>query len=281
MLMRDDLDYIMIKVGFKDYEIHVETYGKGQPLIILNGIMMSTKSWIPFIEDFSKDNQLILIDFLDQGQSSKLVHLDYDQSIQVEALHHVIKHLKLEKINLLGISYGGEVAIQYALKHSEYVEKLLLFNTTAWTSPWLKEIGHAWKMASFSGESYYATTIPVIYSPSFYTSNIEWIENRKKTLIPIFSDKDFIDSMNRLTDSAEDYDKRKELRRLKTKTLVVSSDTDFVTPVLEQKLIVDSLENVDHIIIPNCGHASMYEAPVLFKSLVLGFIKDQTEFKLQ
>lgn len=271
----------MTKVDFKNYQIHVEVYGKGQPLIILNGIMMSTKSWQPFIKDFSKNNQLVLIDFLDQGQSSKLENIQYDQSLQVEALHAVVKKLKLENINLLGISYGGEVAIQYALKYRDLVDKLLLFNTTAWTSPWLKEIGHAWKMASYSGKSYYATTIPVIYSPSFYTNNLDWIENRKKTLIPIFDDKDFINSMNRLTDSAENYDKRKEILSLKTKTLVVSSDTDFVTPILEQKLIVESLENADHIIIPNCGHASMYEAPVLFKSLVLGFISDQEVFILQ
>ena len=280
MLMQEVLAYTMIKVPFKDYFIHVEIYGKGQPLIILNGIMMSVKSWVPFIEDFSKDNQLILIDLLDQGESSKLIDQQYDQSIQVDALHAVIEHLKLDKVNLLGISYGGEVAIQYALKHNKYVSKLLLFNTTAWTSPWLKEIGHAWKMASYSGASYYATTIPVIYSPNFYTNNIDWIENRKKALIPIFDDKGFIDRMNRLTDSAEDYDKRSELFKIKNQTLVVSSDTDFVTPISEQRLIVDSLENVDHIIIPNCGHASMYEAPVLFKTLVLGFIKDQTEFKI-
>ena len=268
----------MIKIPFQNHQIHVEVYGEGSPLVILNGIMMSTKSWAPFIEDFSKNNQLILLDFLDQGQSSKLHTLKYNQEIQVDVLHTVIEHLKLDKVNLFGISYGGEIAIQYALKHPNHIEKLLLFNTTSWTSPWLKEMGHAWNMASHSGESYYATTIPVIYSPLFYTENIEWIEKRKEILIPVFSDPEFINSMVRLTDSAEDYDVRDLIHNIKIPCLVVSSEMDFVTPLLEQELIVNNMENVNHVIIPNCGHASMYEAPNVFKSLVLGFCMKHSEF---
>ena len=48
------------------YEVHGD---EGQPLVILNGIMMSTASWKSFIPNFSRNNVAILVDFLDQGQS--------------------------------------------------------------------------------------------------------------------------------------------------------------------------------------------------------------------
>ena len=77
--------------------------------------------------------------------------------------------------------------------------------------------------------------------------------------------------MRRLVDSAETHDCRDELEKITAPTLVISSQYDFLTPLHEQELIVKKLTNVQHVIIPNCGHASMYEQPLLFTSLVLGF----------
>ena len=55
----------MATLEFQDYSIYYEVYGKGKPLLILNGIMMSTASWQMFIASFSQKNQLILVDMLD------------------------------------------------------------------------------------------------------------------------------------------------------------------------------------------------------------------------
>jgi len=45
---------------------------------------------------------------LDQGQSSKLLGETYTQAIQVETLLALIDHLKLMRVSLAGISYGGK-----------------------------------------------------------------------------------------------------------------------------------------------------------------------------
>lgn len=258
---------------FNEKNIYYEIHGEGVPLVILNGIMMSTKSWADFIPAFSKNNQLILVDFIDQGQSDK--HPDaYDHSIQVEVVEALCLHLNLEKINLFGISYGGEIALQYAIKYPSRIIKLLLFNTTAWTSDWLEEVGNAWNLAADNWESYYATTIPVIYSPQFYVREIEWIRKRKEVLKSVFSDTVFIESMKRLTDSSKGYDCRHSLGTITAPTLIVSSEYDFVTPKNEQEYLAQNIANSSWVTIPNVGHASMYEAPELFKTLVLGFISN-------
>ena len=97
------------------YEIHGE---KGEPIVVLNGIMMSTLSWKPFIKDFSKNNVLILVDFLDQGRSDRMTE-SYDHSIQVRLVDALVDVLPYDKVNVMGISYGGEIAIQYALAHPD------------------------------------------------------------------------------------------------------------------------------------------------------------------
>ena len=259
---------------YKQYNVYYDVIGSGEPLVILNGIMMSTKSWDIFAKPFSENNTLIRVDFLDQGQSDKVPNLAYDQWIQVDLLKALFDHLSLNKVNIVGISYGGEVALKFTIKHQEYVRKLALFNTTAKTSDWLKEIGEGWIIAgrTRNPEAYYKVAIPVIYSSEFYRTNLKWMKKREQALKPIFSNSDFLDAMERLTKSAENHDVISDLSKIKVPTLVVSSDQDYLTPTHEQQVIVDNIKDSRHIIIPKVGHASMYEVPELFISLVLGFV---------
>lgn len=261
---------------FKDHSIYFEIHGEGEPLLILNGIMMSTASWTPFLDTLTKFNQVVLVDFLDQGQSSTLDNITYSHSVQIEVVHQLLQHLSIKSVNLFGISYGGEIAIQFSLKHPQFIKRLLLFNTTAWTSPWLQEIGDAWNKASSDPENYYSTTIPVIYSPTFYNNNIEWMKRRKEVLLEVFARPKFINAMVRLTNSSVGYDVRKDIHKITAPTLVVASDTDFVTPIEEQRYLAKHIPNSSLVVLENSGHASMYEHPEVFVSLVLGFVNTPT-----
>jgi pimeloyl-ACP methyl ester carboxylesterase len=273
------------KLPFLDFEgkkVYYETYGVGKPIVLLNGIMMSTMSWQVFKDVLSANNQLILVDFLDQGKSDKMEGISYTQDIQVEVLKALFDELKLSKVNITGISYGGEVALEFSVKYEEYVEKLILFNTTAKTTPWLRDIGIGWNRSVGDPLDYYCTTIPVIYSPKFYNEKNDWMNNRKALLTEkVFNQKAFMDSMVRLTESAESHDVTKELSKIKVSTLIVSCENDYITPMPEQKLINDLIKNSELVVLPNTGHGSMYERPVLFTALLLGFVNmSQSEFKI-
>ena len=118
----------MARFVFRDKSIYYEEYGRGKPLIVLNGIMMSCASWKEFIEPFSARNRLILVDFLDQGKSDRMTGQEYDHAIQVEVVKELVDFLGLDKVCLMGISYGSEVAMEFTLKYPQHVERLLLFN---------------------------------------------------------------------------------------------------------------------------------------------------------
>jgi len=257
---------------YQGKKIYYEVHGEGAPLVILNGIMMSTVSWSMFLPELIKKNQVILLDFFDQGQSDKMEH-EYKQDLQVEVVNAVIQELKLDKINLLGISYGGEVALQFALKYGHFVKKLLLFNTSAWTNPWLHDIGAGWKQVAKTndGELFYNVTIPIIYSPRFYVQNAEGMNARKEILKTVFNPS-FLAAVFRLIESAEGYDIRDRLPNIKAKTLIVGSDFDFITPAPDQQEIHDGIPHSTYFEIKNCGHASMYEKPEEFLSIVIGYL---------
>lgn len=264
---------------FKDYSIKYIVDGNFESdkevIILVNGIMMSSLSWEIFKGSFSKNNTLIRFDMIDQGESSKHSS-NYDLSLQVDVLNELIKELKLTSVNIVGISYGASVALKYSIEYPDVVKKLILANGVAKTSPWLKAIGDGWNQVAETrnGLAYYNISIPYIYSPMFYTKNIKWMEDRKKILVPLFSDPSFLDSMIRLTKSAETHDTTKELNIIKANSLIISSENDFLTPEFEQVYLNENIANSKLIHLPGAGHASMYEEPELFAAIVLGFINN-------
>lgn len=260
---------------FEGKKVYYETHGAGTPIVVLNGIMMSCASWGAFVAPFSAHNRLILLDFFDQGRSEKLVGQAYTQTLQAEVLRGLLDHLGLERARLLGISYGGEVAMQFAVLYPGRVDRLALFNTTARTGAWLGDIGDGWNLAARDAESYYLATIPIIYSPGFYQTHSDWMNKRRVLLGPVFSNPDFTGAMIRLTNSARGLDLTARLCEITASTLVVSSAEDYLTPPSVQREMVARIPNCAYAMIPDCGHASMYEQPVVFTALALGFLNSE------
>ena len=263
----------MATFTYKDKRIYYEDTGQGEPLLLLNGIMMSTKSWEPFIKNLNHLTRLIRLDFVDQGQSEKMSST-YTQAFQAELTLALLDHLHIEKVHLAGISYGGQVALIFATLYENRLSSLMLFNTSAYTSSWLKDIGRHWILTgqSKNGLAYYQATIPVIYSQTFYETHLDWMNKRKELLIPLFENKVFLASMERLIHSAESFDVRPSIHKITVPTLIVAADQDYLTPLANQKALKSYMNHAHLVILPNIGHASMYEAPELFISLVLGFV---------
>lgn len=267
----------MAELIFQGKNVYYEVHGSGgEPIVLLNGIMMSTASWKNFIEPMSRNNTLVLVDFFDQGQSERMTE-SYDHSIQVALLDAVLEEVSAqiwyEKFNIMGISYGGEVAIQYALAHPSRVRRLILANTCGRTSPWLKKIGDGWNEVAKTGigYAYYLTTIPVIYSTQFFEERAAWMEGREGFLTQHFSKPEVLQALIRLTDSSVTYNVVDRLQEISCPTLIISSSEDALVPPTEQQLLHQKIKGSVYVTINGSGHASMYEAPEAFAALTMGF----------
>ncbi len=267
----------MAELIFDNKKVYYEVHGNGgEPIVLLNGIMMSTASWKPFIECMTAHNTLILVDFFDQGQSARMTE-SYDHSIQVELLNALLEELSgqlwRESFTLMGISYGGEVAIQYAIRYPRRVRRLVLSNTCGRTSSWLRKIGDGWNEVAKTGigYAYYLTTIPVIYSTQFFEDCAQWMDNREAYLTEYFSRPEVLQALIRLTDSSRDYDVVDQLHKITCPTLIISSSEDALVPPTEQQLLHERIKGSVYVTVNGSGHASMYEAPESFAALTLGF----------
>ena len=113
--------------------IYYEVYGEGEPLFLLHGYTLSSKSWLPYVNDFDKEYEVYLIDLTGHGKSDAFKE---DLSIKsvAEDLNSLTKYLKLDKIKAIGFSFGGDVLYQLALINPSLIESMITIGAVGtWT----------------------------------------------------------------------------------------------------------------------------------------------------
>lgn len=111
---------------YKSHKIFYEVMGSGHPLLLLHGNTASSRMFMNLVNEYAKHYQIIVIDFLGNGQSERLAtwsdDLWFDEAQQVITLLEV---LKLEKVNLIGTSGGALAAINVALERPDLIAKVI------------------------------------------------------------------------------------------------------------------------------------------------------------
>jgi pimeloyl-ACP methyl ester carboxylesterase len=92
-------------------KLHYEIYGAGNPVLCLHGFGASLFSWRNFIEPFSHDYQLILVDLKGSGNSPKPLDSAYSTKDHADLLYRLIQDLDLKELTLAGNSFGGALAL--------------------------------------------------------------------------------------------------------------------------------------------------------------------------
>lgn len=257
---------------YNQKKVYYEVHGEGEPIILLNGIMMSTKSWQPLLKGLH-EYQVILIDLFDQGQTDNLE--SYSISDQGNLVIHIMNELNLKQIHLVGISYGGEVALDVSIKTQTSIQTLHIFHSACYTDEHLFQLGTKWLhlTKTLQGQKFYEETIPNIYGSTFKQEHYEWMQSREILLKPIFQDEQFLNRMHRLTQSSQHFDCRDQLSNISLPTIIVSGSEDTLIPLRYQNEINQYIKHASHIIVEHVGHAMMYEKPEIFLTIILGFIQ--------
>ncbi len=262
--------YLDLKDGAK---IYYEVHGEGEPVILLHGIMMNTMSWLAFLPDLSKRFRLILLDFRDQGQSSRMSE-PYGQDIHIGDVLRLLDELDIPKVHIMGLSYGGQVALRFALQYQARIKSLCLFNTPNRVSNHLRQIGVAWETAAGlnDGERFFQLAVPFIYSEPFYETHLDFLMERQRMFKSMLT-KEWFEGFIRLSRSVKDYAvPPEELKTIKVPTLLVGADLDIVVSYRFMKDIHENIPNCEFLMIPHAGHGAFLERMNEFLTILIGFV---------
>jgi pimeloyl-ACP methyl ester carboxylesterase len=105
-------------------QLHYQTAGQGQPLVLIHGLFGSADNWGSIARHFAQQFQVISIDLRNHGRSPHSDSQTYPE--MAEDLLTLCDALGLQQMYLLGHSLGGKVAMQFATQYPERVSKLIV-----------------------------------------------------------------------------------------------------------------------------------------------------------
>ncbi len=107
-------------------KLYYETYGKGEPLLLLHGNGQSISAFSKQIPALAKKYQVIAVDTRAQGKSIDPSNIPLTYELFADDMKALLDSLQLKKVNVLGWSDGGNTALIMAIKYPTYVDKLMV-----------------------------------------------------------------------------------------------------------------------------------------------------------
>lgn len=266
--LRSETASARIRVG--DIELHYETYGSGEPILLLHGLGSSTLDWEPQIAAFSLRYQVVAVDLRGHGQSDKPAG-PYSIAGFAADIAALISQLGLGPMDVVGISMGGMVAFQLAVDAPEHVRSLVIINSgPEFPSHTLKAkllIQSRLLMLKFMGMRRLGTAIARRLFPA------PEHESLRHMFVDRFSSNDpraYEESVRAIAR----FSVAERLEEICCPVLVVSSDRDY-TPVSAKQAYLPRMASATLIVIRDAGHACNLDQPDQVNVALLDFLRSR------
>ena len=245
--------------------------GDGEPVALLNGVMMTGQSWVFQTSALRRRRRCLLHDFRGQLLSDKPEE-PWALEDHAEDLRALLDHLGIERCHLLGTSYGGEVGMIFALRWPDRIRTLTVISSVSEVGPELDRVVAGWAEAALSApETLYRLSVPDNFSPGFVEANPDVIRQGEERLAACPAD--FFPAFARLVDAFRALDLTADLHRIACPTLVLVGELDALKPPEYSRRIAERIPGAELLLIPDAGHAVILEKPQEINTAVLGFLE--------
>ncbi len=264
--------------------------GSGPTLVCHGGGPGFSALYLGDLGGLDRHLELVLLDPRGTGRSDRPDDpRAYAIQDYVDDLEELRRHLRVERINLLGHSHGGIVAMAYAAKHPDRLERLILASTFARWAP-EQEAAMEEAIGSHADEPWYADAKAALDAEQAgeFTTDQEMSDLAFQELPFYFSrygdgERAYLETLRADLSNADalrffnqeiflTFDLCSELEKITAPTLVIAGDDDFITGPLSAAEIEEGVADVSKVIIPACGHFLFVEAPEPFGEAVVSFL---------
>jgi len=259
----------------KSRRIHYELTGPedGPACVLVNGLTQYVKLWMPFRDGLvARGFRVASYDMLGQGQSDK-PRLFIDQSDQIDVLGALIAELGPRPIFVGGISFGGVIALRYAIEHPSTIAGLVPMSSFAEIPPQLMRLGMAMRTALILGGTTYLQDL--LFPMNFSNA---WLE-AKADLIDLATHRGWlindVYALQNLMESFLDFEPlTPKLSSIDVPTLIMTGEYDFLTPRKLQDSLRVHIPDSAMVIIQQAYHAFTLEKAELAAYIMARFAED-------
>ncbi len=117
-------------------KLSISEAGSGPPVVLIHGLGATKVSFLPTLAALAPTRRVIALDLPGFGDSVKPIRAAYDARYFASATTALLDALGLDRVDVVGNSMGGRVALELGLRHPDRVRRLtLLAPSMAWLRP--------------------------------------------------------------------------------------------------------------------------------------------------
>jgi 3-oxoadipate enol-lactonase len=260
----------MPKIEANGIQLYYELHGPedADVLVLSNGVLMSTASWAFQTPVLSQRYRLLLYDCRGMWQSDHPPG-PYSMELHADDLTALLDALEIERAHIGGTSYGSEVSMVFALKYPERTQSLIVTAAVSQLDRLLKGQADVWISAARARDP--ELLFKVVYPLTFAE---EWIAANQPALDLARERYEALDfeTLLELFLCFSKLDITADLHRITAPTLVFTGELDALKPRNYSEIIAREIPGAEFAIIPDAGHAAMWERAEIFNTLILGFL---------
>jgi len=248
-----------------------EEHGAGDPLLLIMGLATDHTGWMLQVPALSARYRTIAFDNRDVGRSATADGPYEIADMAADALA-LADHLGLGAFHVLGVSMGGAIAQELALRAPERVRTLQLAVTWAGSGRYGLEKARLWadEVRVRPREDFLDSLLLVNLSEAFY-ENPDAVAYTRRLMLdnPFPQDPE---AFVRQSDACGRHETRDRLGELDVPTHVISGEHDVLLPNWKQKELADLIPGAKLTVIPGAPHGANIERAQEFNDAILGFL---------
>lgn len=254
----------MAKVKINNVELYYEVKGSGDAIVFTHGASWDHRQWKPQVEELSKHYKTITWDVRGHGKSS-LPRGKVDAEDFTKDLIGLLEYLNVKQAHLCGLSMGGHISLQTAIRHPEFVKSLILIGTPFTnTYNWFEKVFvpiNRWS----------SLLIPMSLMASIQARTLSKFNRNNKQYIKETVSSIPLNRWIRIWHSVSKMESGNDLHKINCPTLILQGEHDSMTERQQQEM-AKRISHARLVYIKNAHHATNLDNPVQVNNEIINHL---------
>ena len=266
----------MARITIGDVRIHWESYGEKEPLLLISGVSGGTWTWEENIEAWSPHFRVIVFDNIGAGRSGK-PNRPYTIEEMADHAAAVLDAAGVKQAGVVGLSMGGMIAQELALRHPNRVHRLVLGCTHCGVNnripPHPNVIQRFADNKDLSPEEIINKNLELLVTPQFLRSGSNALNRYKERQLKAPLQPDY--ALKRQLEAIAGFDACERIGNIQVPTLILTAELDMLVPPENGGLLSRHIPNAVEKSFANAGHLIYLECAQDFNETIMNFFRNK------